>query len=159
MSTLVEPGRLQEQLNVLIVGNNPIELSSMLNKIGHVPGRVLRTETAFDTRSLFARLLHFNPNFILIDDNIGVLELNNTVQALAQSRKTKHLPITVLKNSNYAEANSSASIIDYILKGTLTAESLYTSIRNSIKVRRTQLYLYKAYKRRKGLLRDFLRRT
>lgn len=137
---------------MLLVGNNPLELSSMLNKIDHVKGRVVRTETAFDTRSIVNRLMKFRPNFILIDDNIGTQELSNTVYTLTHNRKTKNVPITVLKNSNYAEATSSLSILDYILKKSLTAESLYASIRNSLKIRRTQLYLYKAYHRRRGLL-------
>lgn len=157
MNTNVEPVRLQEQLNVLLVGNNPIELSSMLNKISHVPGRLVKTETAFDTRSIFDRLIKFRPNFILIDDNIGKHELNETVLALANNRKTKNVPITVLKNSNYAEANSSLTILDYILKKTLTPEALYNAIRNTIKIRRTQLYLYKAYNKRRGMLMDLLR--
>ncbi len=157
MNTSVEPARLREQLNVLLVGNNPIELSSMLNKISRVPGRLVKTETAFDTKSIFDRLIKFRPNFILIDDNIGKYELNETVLALANNRKTKNVPITVLKNSNYAEANSSLTILDYILKKSLTADALYNAIRNTIKIRRTQLYLYKAYNKRKGMLMDLLR--
>jgi hypothetical protein len=157
MNTLVEPVPRQEHLNVLLVGNNPIELSSMLNKIGHLPGRIIHTETAFDARSIIDRLLRFRPNFILIDDNIGQLELNQTVYVLAHNRKTKNVPITVLKNSNYTEASASPSVMDYILKGTLTAEGLYASIRNSIKIRRTQVYLMQAYKKRKGLLLDLMR--
>lgn len=156
MNPIVEPVLSQEQLNVLVVGNNPLELSSMLNKIGHIPGRIIRTETAFDTRSIVDRLLRFRPNFILIDDNIGRAELNDTVYVLAHNRKTKNVPITVLKNSNYAEASASPSVIDYILKGTLTAEALYTSLRNSLKVRRTQVYLMKAYNKRKRLLLDLV---
>jgi two-component SAPR family response regulator len=157
MNTLVELPLSREQLNVLVVGNNPLELSSMLNKIGHIPGRIIKTETAFDTRSIIDRLLRFRPNFILIDDNIGLQALNDTVFALAHNRKTKHVPITVLKNSNYTEASASPSVIDYILKGTLTAEALYTSLRNSLKVRRTQVYLMKAYNKRKRLLLDLVR--
>jgi DNA-binding NarL/FixJ family response regulator len=157
MNTTVEPVRLREQLNVLLVGNNPIELSSMLNKISSVPGRFVKTETAFDTKSIFERLIKFRPNFILIDDNIGKYELNETVQALANNRKTKNVPITVLKNSNYAEANSSLTILDYILKKSLTADALCSAIRNTIKVKRTQLYLYKAYNKRKRMLTGLLR--
>jgi DNA-binding NarL/FixJ family response regulator len=157
MNTSVEPSRLKEQLNVLLVGNNPIELSSMLNKISDVPGRLVNTETAFDTKSILDRLIKFRPNFILIDDNIGKHELNETVLALANNRKTKDVPITVLKNSNYAEANSSLTILDYILKKSLTAEALYNAIRNTIKIRRTQLYLYKAYHKRRGMIVDLLR--
>ena len=158
MNTRVETEQDIKHLNVLVVGNNPLELSSMLEKIKRLPGSVINMETAFDAKSILERLNRFKPNFILIDDNIGVAELNNSVKTLAHNRKTKDVPITVLKNSNYAESNSSTSIFDYILKTTLTAEALYASIRNSIKVRRTQLYLYKAYNKRKRMLLSFVRK-
>jgi len=158
MNTQIEPAVLHERLNVLLIGNNPIELSSMLSNISRVPGRIVKTETAFDTKSILNRLLKFHPNFILIDDNIGKHELNETVEVLAHNRRTKNIPITVLKNSNYVEANSSLTILDYILKKSLTSEALYSAIRNSLKIRRTQLYLHKAYNKRKGILLDMLRR-
>jgi chemotaxis response regulator CheB len=147
-----------KQLNLLVVGNNPLELSSILEKIKRLPGSVINMETAFDAKSILDRLIKFKPNFILIDDNIGSVELNVAVQTLANNRKTKNVPITVLKNSNYHESNSSQRILDYILKTTLTAEGLYASIRNSIKVRRTQLYLHKAYNKRKRILLSFVKR-
>lgn len=145
------------QLNLLVVGNNPLELSSILEKIKRLPGSIINLETAFDAKSIVERLIKFKPNFILIDDNIGVAELAVTVQTLAHNRKTKNVPITVLKNSNYHESNSSQGILDYILKTTLTAEGLYASIKNSIKVRRTQLYLHKAYNKRKRMLLSFVK--
>jgi CheY-like chemotaxis protein len=157
MNTSVEPLPVPARINVLIIGNNPIELSSMLNKIARMPGRIITTEIAFDMRSILERLMRFRPNVILIDDNIGKHELSQTVEALANNRKTKNVPITVLKNSNYREANSSPSIFDYILKPSLSAEALYASIRNSIKARRTQLYLYKVSRRRHGLLSSLVR--
>lgn len=146
-----------KQLNLLVVGNNPLELSSILEKIKRLPGSIINMETAFDVKSIVNRLSRFRPNFILIDDNIGTAELNTTVQTLANNRKTKNVPITVLKNSNYHESNSSQSILDYILKTTLTAEGLYASIRNSIKIRRTQLYLHKAYNKRNRTLLSFVK--
>jgi DNA-binding NarL/FixJ family response regulator len=152
MKLLVEPVHTPPSLNVLIVGNNPLELSTMLNKIARIPGRMVTTEIAFDMRSIVERLMRFRPNVILIDDNIGTRELGQTVEALAHNRKTKNVPITVLKNSNYREASSSLSVFDYILKTSLTAEALYASIRNSLKARRTQLYLHKVSKRRHSLL-------
>jgi hypothetical protein len=102
---------------------------------------------------LVERLINFTPNFILIDDNIGRTELARAVTTLSRTRKTKNTPITVLKNSNYHEASPSAGILDYILKQNFSPEALYIAIRNSLKFRRTQLLLYKAYKRRKGQLR------
>jgi CheY-like chemotaxis protein len=142
-----------EPLNVLLIGNNPIDLSKTLEKIHQIRGRKIITEIAFDLRSIVERLIKFTPNFILIDDNIGREELTQAVATLTSRRKTKDIPITILKNSNYQEAAPSSNILDYMLKQNFSPESLYSAIRNSLKFRRTHLFLYKAYRRRKGQLR------
>ena len=140
-----------EPLNVLLIGNNPIDLTRTLEKLNQIHGRRIITEIAFDLRSIVERLIKFNPNFILIDDNIGRSELTQTINTLSRTRKTKDVPITVLKNSNYRES-SSAGILDYVLKQNFSAESFYSILRNSRKFRRTQLYLRNAYNKRKKQL-------
>jgi CheY-like chemotaxis protein len=156
METKVEIAGASAPLNVLLIGNNPIDMSRTLEKINQIRGRKIITEIAFDVRSIVERLISFNPNFILIDDNIGRTELTQTVATLARSRKTKDIPITVLKNSNYQEALPSSGILDYMLKQNFSPEALYTAIKNSLKFRRTQRYLYQSYQRRKGQLRRLI---
>ena len=146
---------LLEEVNVLVVGNNPTELGKVFESLNGIPGKRMITEIAFDLKTIVDRLSRFTPNFILIDDNIGKSELKNSVQALLRYRKTKSIPITVLKNSNYHE-EITAGVMNYILKEHLTGESLYTALKNSIKFRRTQRYLYLAYKKRKGQLSRLL---
>ena len=144
--------RVSENLNVLLIGNNPIELSRIFDDIRNVPGRNILTEIAFDIKTIVERLMNFTPNYILIDDNIGKLELKNAVKLLGKDKKTKNIPIAILKNSNYEEVFS-VGVMDYILKENINGNSLFTAITNSLKFRRTQLYLYKAFKRRKGQLK------
>lgn len=141
-----------EPLNVLLIGNNPIDLTKTLEKINHLRGCRIITEIAFDLRSIVERLMRFSPNYILIDDNIGKSELTQTIHTLSKTRKTKDVPITVLKNSNYHESTPTG-ILDYVLKQNFSAESFYSILRNSLKLKRTQLYLYKSYQRRKKQLR------
>ena len=138
-----------DPVNILLIGNNPLEMSSMLNTIAQVPGRKIMTEIAFDVKSSLERLIKFQPNFILIDDNIGRTELTHTVESLAHNSKTKGIPIAVLKNSNYEESITSADVMDYLLKKTLSTESLYNAIKNILKFIRTRQYLSDAYNRRK----------
>jgi CheY-like chemotaxis protein len=151
METKVQLAKSSEPLNILLIGNNPIDLTKTLEKIHQIHGRRIITEIAFDLRSIVERLIRFNPNFILIDDNIGKSELTQTIHTLSKTRKTKDVPITVLKNSNYRES-SQVGILDYVLKQNFSAESLYSILRNSLKFRRTQLLLYKAYQKRKKQL-------
>src|SRR5690606_17065023 len=123
-----------------------------LEKINQIHGRRIITEIAFDLKSIVERLMTFHPNYILIDDNIGKSELTSTINTLSSRRKTKDIPITVLKNSNYHES-SPTGILDYVLKQHFSAESFYSILKNSLKFRRTQLYLYNAYQKRKKELR------
>lgn len=136
-------------LNVLVVGNNPIDLSHTFESLVKIREHKIMTEIAFDLASLLERLVYFRPNFIVIDDNIGRLELQLTVQALLKNRKTKDIPITVLKNSNYEEALNTG-VMNYVLKKTLTGDSLFIALKNSLKFKKTQLYLQQAYAKRKG---------
>lgn len=151
MNTKVRIATSSEPLNVLLIGNNPIDLTRMLEKINQIHGRRIITEIAFDLRSIVERLAGFTPNFIIIDDNIGRSELTLTVERLAKSRKTKDVPITVLKNSNYRESLATG-IMDYVLKQNFSAEAFYSLLRNSLKFKRTQLLLQNAYQRRKQQL-------
>jgi CheY-like chemotaxis protein len=144
-----------EVLKLLIVGNNPIELSRVLNQIEKIDREKL-VEIAFDFQSILDRLQNFKPDFILIDDNIGRAELRHVVDSLLRERRTKNIPITVLKNSNYREAIGSG-VMDFILKENLSPELIYRVFRNSLKIRKTQLYLYNSYKKRKGQLMRMFR--
>lgn len=146
------PVRAVEPLHLLLVGNNPIELSSIMNKVQMIPGNKIVTEIAFDVKSLQERLANFRPNYILIDDNIGRSELTEALQALGANKKTKNIPVTVLKNSNYEESHGSSTVLDYVLKQNISTESILNTVKNSIKSRRTQLFLYKAYNMRKRQL-------
>jgi CheY-like chemotaxis protein len=136
-------------LNVLLIGNNPMELGTVLDKLNEVRAQKIITEIAFDLRSILERLMRFNPNFIFIDDNIGRQGLQETLKQLSSNRKTKDIPITVLKNSNYQEALGASSVLDYLLKQNLSADALYNTVKNSLRFRRTQLYLYKMCQKKK----------
>lgn len=152
METNLQNTKAVDPINILLIGNNPIEMGSVLEKLKQVRGQRIITEIAFDLRSILERLLRFNPNFIFIDDNIGRNELAETVKSLSSNKKTKDVPITVLKNSNYHESLASSSILDYLLKQTLSPDDLYKTLKNSLRLRRTQLYLYQAYKKRREQL-------
>jgi DNA-binding response OmpR family regulator len=152
METIIQTPQSSNPLNVLLIGNNPIEMGAILEKLSQVRNQKITTEIAFDLKSILERLIRFSPNFIFIDDNIGRFELQQTVKQLSTNRKTKDVPITVLKSSNYQEAMGASSILDYLLKQNLSAEALYNTVRNSLRFRRTQLYLNKVYKRRKNVI-------
>lgn len=157
METKIERKRSLEPLHILLIGNNPIEMGGVLEKLNKVRGQKIITEIAFDLKSILERLVRFRPNFILIDDNIGRSVLMDTVKTLSNNSKTKDIPITVLKNSNYEESLMSSSILDYVLKQNLSSDDLYSTLKNSLKFKRTQQYLRQAYQKRKVQLLKALR--
>jgi CheY-like chemotaxis protein len=155
MNNQKRPG--QDSLNILLVGNNPIELGKTLETVKKFPARLVTTEIAFNLAGIWERLLKFRPNFILIDDNIGLHELGQTVSRLSSNPKTRDVPITVLKNSNYSGSVVTNNISDYVLKQNLTPEALYVSLLNSLKFKRTRQYIIRAYKKRSGQLLNLVR--
>src|SRR5688572_543327 len=126
-----------ESLHILLIGNNPMEMGNVLEKLKEVRTQKIVTEIAFDLRSILERLVTFDPNFIFIDDNIGRFELEQTIKQLSSNRKTKDIPITVLKSSNYQEAMGASSILEYLLKQNLSADALYNTVKNSLRFRKT----------------------
>jgi len=144
-----------ELMKLLVVGNNPIELGKVLDQVEKIDRRK-EVKIAFDFHSILDRLAHFKPDFILIDDNIGRAELRHVVDELLSERRTRNIPITILKNSNYHEAISTG-VLDFILKENLSSDAIYKALRNSLKIRKTQLYLYNSYKKRKGQLMRLFR--
>lgn len=148
-------GSAGETLKLLVVGNNPIELSKVLDQIEKID-RKKEVRIAFDFQSILDRLSNFRPDFILIDDNIGKAELRHAVDQLLSERRTKNIPITVLKNSNYHEAIGTG-VMDFILKDNLSGDKIYRALLNSFKIRKTQRYLYNSYKKRKGQLMRIFR--
>jgi hypothetical protein len=68
MENKIENKRSLEPLHILLVGNNPIEMGGVLEKLNKVRGQRIITEIAFDLKSILERLIRFKPNFILIDD-------------------------------------------------------------------------------------------
>jgi CheY-like chemotaxis protein len=156
MKTFLTKNSTSDPVNILLIGNNPIELGPVLEKLRQVRTRRIIAVTAFDLQSIVERLVSFRPNFILIDDNIGRAELIQAVNKLASSRKTKDIPITVLKNNNYQETFTSKSIQDYLLKQNLSTEALYNTIKNTLRLRKAQRLLSDAYKNRKSFLKQVL---
>lgn len=143
----------EAQLNVLLVGNNPIDLSRTEAGLGQIQNHRVNIETAFDLTSILERLSRFRPNFILLDDNLGATGLRLIVDALQTHRKTKNIPVTVLKNSNYIDTINTG-VMNYVLKQSISGDVLYTAFVNSVKFKRTQQYLQQAYNKRRG---QFLR--
>ena len=146
-----------DSVNVFLIGNNPTDLSGIYNLLKSIKTRTFKTEIHFDPNNILSRVSKFNPSCILIDDNLEKLKLRKLVKRLNAHVRTRHIPITVIKNSNYAEPQIQEAQ-DYLLKESLTSESLSKSIFNSIKFKKMQRYLRVNYAQKKTKLNQLLNR-
>jgi len=140
---------------VLMMGNNPLEMAQVFDLIKKIPDIHTFTEIAFDLKSGLNLLAQFCPTFILIDDNLGRKELGRAVATFARAKQSKNTPITILKSSNYQEAFG-GTVMNYVLKESLSAEALYQAMKNSLIASRTQIQLMRMYQKRKGQLKRLL---
>ncbi len=149
--------KVLQSWQLLLVGNNPIELSSVVDRLKEIRHQPIVAQFAFDLRSSLQCLHKFAPSYILIDDNIGTEELRETVQEFAHNRKTKDVPITIIKNSNY-QATLFDTPLDYVLKSNLSSDRILKTLNRSTTARDAQTFLKRAYQKRKGLLSQLLLR-
>lgn len=152
MKENMRPGK---EWKVLIVGNNPIELSHVNDQLQRIRETMVMTEMAFDTQSMFKHLGRFGPQHIIMDDNMGRPAIQGVVTRL-QRWKSTLVPITVLKNSNYQETICSG-VANYVLKQNLTPELLYCELLNSTHFQKSQAGWHRAYGKRKGQLARLLK--
>jgi CheY-like chemotaxis protein len=156
MEISINSGFEKKTLQILLVGNNPIELSALLNQVKDINQYFIEVELAFDIRSLLDRLKKFKPDVIILDDNIGADVLAETTHFLQTAKRTREIPVTVLKNSNYSESVRADLVIDYLLKKSLTPERLYNTIVNTFNVKQAQKFLKAAYQKRKRMLKGYM---
>ena len=144
-------------INIFSIGNNPSELGGIYESLKNFTKRKLITEFAFDIKNVLVRVIKFSPGFILVDDKLTSGQIKILIRKLSNNKKTKEIPIALLKSSNYSEVIT-YGISDYILKESLSADRIYASILNSIKFRKSRKYLYKIYKKQAGYLSGFFRK-
>lgn len=137
--------------NVLLIGNNPIDLHSIKNELEASQRSPFQIETAFDQKGVVQRLNHFRPAHILIDDNIGKRLLKNILDFLRTNNITRNVPITLLKNSN-SETIGNTWGVDFMLKTNLSPQIFKAAFRNSERFMKTTENMDLRLQERKQLL-------
>lgn len=141
--------------NVLLIGNNPQELSGMEHNISSYHKTRFMAEVSFDLKDSFTRIFKSKPSYILLDDCYPVVQLKNFIHRLRSNQNTYDIPIALLKSSNKSHI-SVDGIQDFILKDNFSPERLLFAIKNSRRIRRTHIILYKTFKKSRKHL-DVLR--
>ena len=140
-------------MNILLVGNNPVELSDLYKQISSFKKGLLKATVLFDLRKIKQSVKNLNPSAIFIDDRYNPVELKRTINKIHGSDDTSHISITLMKSSNYNN-HPELEADDFVLKDNVTGNSVYASIVNGRRFRKSRIYFKKAYRKRKGQLKE-----
>ena len=124
-------GIKRDRIPILIIGNNPIEMTSIYNILIGFRSKNYLTDVCFDIKDSFERIAKKKPDVVFIDDNLEVDDINKMVRVLNQNTKTKDIKIILLKSSNW-NYHVIDNVDDYILKDTINANKLDKLIEKSL---------------------------
>ncbi len=127
-----------EEISVLIVGNNPIEMSTLYEQIKSLKKRIAQVGFSFDQKETLSYVRANKPNCIIIDDNYGLSPIKDLMKSLSKFEKSS-FALTLLKTHN--APISLFGFQDYLLKDGMTAERLYKSLKNGLRFRRTKAFI------------------
>lgn len=143
-----------EPINVFLIGNNPIELSNIYEKLKEIRTKSFQTEIGFELRGLFKKIMRFNPARILIADNVERAYMRKLTLKLAANKKTRDIPITILKNANRDCYITNAE--EFLLKESVTSELLSRSILNSIRLKKMRVRISAMYRKQKSNVKSWI---
>ena len=144
----------EDDINVLLVGNNPLEMSLVYEKLFDLKDKIKRIETAFSHADMLNKIHLNHPNCILLDDNMGIRPLKSIVQTV-NSLSKEAISITLMKSHNRQEVTS--GVHEYLLKEGINSTKVYKALRNALKFKRTQQFFrIKYYSGRRTFKRMFI---
>jgi CheY-like chemotaxis protein len=139
----------QKPVNVLLIGNNPIDLSSVYTQLISIKNKQKRFAaiTAFSLEDSLKRLFQYKPHCILIDDTFSAPNIKIFMRLLGRqkNKKLKNIPVALLKSSNRQDLPSNG-IQDFLLKSTLTPDSLSKAILKAMNMRKPYSTFYTTYR-------------
>lgn len=124
-------GIKREKIPVLIIGNNPIEMTTIYNLLIGIRSKDYIADVCFNVKDSFERISKTKPAVVLIDDNLELDDINKLVRILKHNPKTKHIKTIALKSSNW-NYRVIYHVDDYILKETIKANVLDRLIKKNL---------------------------
>lgn len=141
-------------INVLLVGNNPLEMSIVYEKLYDLKDKIKRIETAFSQADMLNKIHLTHPNCIILDDNLGLKPLKAIIKNVNELSK-EAISITLLKTHNKQEVTS--GVQEYILKDGIDSIRIYNALRNALKFKKTQQFFrIKYYSGKRNIKRLFI---
>lgn len=142
------------EISVLLVGNNPIEMSLIYEKLFALKDKIKNIETAFSHEDMLKKINLVHPNCLLLDDNIGINPLKAIINNVNELSK-EAISITLLKSSNKQEVTF--GVQEYLMKDGVDGTRIYNALINALKFKKTQQFLrIKYYSGKKNIKRMFI---
>ncbi|MGJ3235028.1 hypothetical protein [Marivirga sp.] len=149
-----EVANSNNDINVLLVGNNPLEMSIVYEKLYDLKDKIKRIETAFSQADMLNKIHLTHPNCIILDDNLGLKPLKAIIKNVNELSK-EAISITLLKTHNKQEVTS--GVQEYILKDGIDSIRIYNALRNALKFKKTQQFFrIKYYSGKRNIKRLFI---
>ncbi len=124
-------GYKREAVSVLIIGNNPIEMTTIYNILSENRSKYYVADVCFDIHDSVSRIIKNKPQIILLDDNIDLKDSRKLILQLKGSSKTKRIPVIILKSTNWSY-DVFNEVEDYLLKETINSEILEKAIEKNL---------------------------
>ena len=117
-----------ERIKILLVGNNPIELSGIYEQLTALKDKMVEVYVSFNEKEVLKNISSIKPQCIIVDDNYGKKRSQKLIQRIRKIRNS-FFYLTLLKTSN---TDSIMGFNDYFMKDGVTADRLYNSFKKGI---------------------------
>lgn len=104
-----------KSINVLLVGNNPLELGQCYRSLTNFRSKKFNMDTAFSSEECFKKALKFKPAIIILADSIGFMDIMEITEKLHKDSHFSHTPVIVIKSSNYHHATLNEGVAEFIM--------------------------------------------
>jgi DNA-binding response OmpR family regulator len=133
-------GHKKEVTKVLIIGNNPLELAEIYDKLSNSRRKYYMVDVSFSLKDGRQRAIKNNPDVILLDDNLEYQDMKSFTREIKSNHKFSHLKIILMKSSNKKYVLLE-QVEDYLLKNAINTEMLDNVISNQM-LRTTRHLVY-----------------
>ncbi len=116
-------GIKRSKIPVLLIGNNPIEMTSIYNILIGIRSKNYLADFCFNVKDSIERITKSKPEVVFIDDNLIFDDIRKLIRVLRQNARTKLIKIIALKSSNW-NYHIIDNVDDYLLKDTINSDAL-----------------------------------